>query len=154
MKRAVACITFALGLWAAAQAAGLPLSEHAIATARFGNDAVWYENNIPFFESADPALDRVYYYRWQIFRAHQRDLGPRGYISTEFLEDVGWQLNPYASLNDATGFHIYEGRWLRDRRYTNGYIDFMVSVGNDRHFSSHRNGSYHDVRVKRTCRPN
>jgi hypothetical protein len=50
---------------------------------------------------------------------------------------VSWQLFPYATLNDATGFHIYEGRWLRDRRYTNGYIDFMVGGGNERHFSEY-----------------
>jgi len=113
------------------------LDEHRLATAHFGGDASWYEGNIPFFESADPKLDAVYYYRWQIFRAHQRDLGERGTISTEFLEDVGWQLTPYASLNDATGFHIYEGRWLRDRRYASGYIDYMTSGGNDRHFSEY-----------------
>jgi hypothetical protein len=69
-------------------------------------------------------------------RAHQRDLGPRGYITTEFLDDVGWQREPYASLNDATGFHIQEGRWLRDRRYAGDYIDFMYEGGgNDRHFA-------------------
>lgn len=113
------------------------LDEHQLAASHFGGDAPWYEGNIPFFESADPKLDAVYYYRWQIFRAHQRDLGARGYISTEFLEDVGWQLSPYASLNDATGFHIYEGRWLRDRRYAGDYIDYMTSGGNDRHFSEY-----------------
>lgn len=128
---------FALALFAAAAAAGPVLDEAKLAKAHFGNDAAWYADNIPFFESSDSKLDAVYYYRWQIFRAHQRDLGPRGYISTEFLEDVGWQLNPWASLNDATGFHIYEGRWLRDRRYANGYIDFMTSGGNDRHFSEY-----------------
>lgn len=117
------------------RAADQPLQEHQIAAEQFGADAPWYENNIPFFDSADPLLNRIYYYRWQIFRAHQRDLGQRGYISTEFLDDVGWQLNPYASLNDATGFHIGEGRWLRDRRYVEDYIDFMYDVGNDRHFS-------------------
>ena len=111
------------------------LDEHKIAVARFGNDAPWYENNIPFFESSDPLLDRIYYYRWQIYRAHQRDLGSRGYITTEFLDDVSWQLSPYASLNDATGFHIYEGRWLRNRRYVDDYIDYMFSGGNDRHFA-------------------
>ena len=31
---------------------------------------------------------------------------------------MGWQLEPWASLNDATGFHIGEGRWLRDRRFS------------------------------------
>jgi hypothetical protein len=117
-------------------AASPQLDAHAVAQARFGNDAAWYENNIPLFESSDPKLDEVYYYRWSVFRAHQRDLGPRGYITTEFLDDVGWQRWPYASLNDATGFHIQEGRWARDRRYAGDYIDFMYEGGgNDRHFA-------------------
>lgn len=112
------------------------LDAHAVATARFGADAGWYEDNIPLFESSDQRLDKIYYYRWSVFRAHQRDLGPRGYITTEFLDDVGWQRWPYASLNDATGFHIQEGRWLRDRRYAGDYIDFMYEGGgNDRHFA-------------------
>ncbi len=113
------------------------LDTHRIARARFGNDAPWYENRIPFFESADPKLDAVYYYRWSLFRAHQRDLGADGYISTEFLDDVSWQLEPYASLNDATGFHLGEGRWLRDRRFADDYIDFMYRRGNDRHFTDY-----------------
>ncbi len=113
------------------------LDTHRIARDRFGNDAAWYENRIPFFDSADPRLDAVYYYRWSLYRAHQRDLGADGYISTEFLDDVGWQLEPYASLNDATGFHLGEGRWLRDRRYADDYIDFMYRRGNDRHFTDY-----------------
>ncbi|WP_404477735.1 MGH1-like glycoside hydrolase domain-containing protein [Novosphingobium sp. BL-52-GroH] len=109
----------------------------AIAKARFGNDAPWYESRIPFFESADPKIDAVYYYRWGLFRAHQRDLGAQGYITTEFADDVDWQREPYASLNDASGFHIAEGRWLNDRRFTGDYIDFMYEGGNDRHFTDH-----------------
>lgn len=135
MKRVAALLISILAMLAPVVADHTSLNEHDIAISRFGNDAAWYENNIPFFESSDPLLDQIYYYRWQIYRAHQRDLGARGYISTEFLDDVSWQLNPYASLNDATGFHIAEGRWLRDRRYANDYIDFMYSGGNDRHFS-------------------
>jgi hypothetical protein len=134
----IVILSLVLVLAAATAAAGAqdgPLDEKAIADARFGADAPWYADTIPFFASSDPLLERIYYYRWQIFRAHQRDLGSRGYISTEFLDDVGWQLNPYASLNDATGFHIGEGRWSRNRRYTNDYIDFLYDVGNDRHFS-------------------
>ncbi len=110
----------------------------AIAAARFGNDAPWYRDRIPFFESADPAIDAVYYYRWQVYRAHQRDLGAEGYITTEFADDVDWQRHPYASLNDASGFHIGEGRWLNDRRFADDYINFMyASGGNDRHFTDH-----------------
>ncbi|NWK97002.1 glycogen debranching protein [Sphingobium lactosutens] len=114
------------------------MEKDAIAARRFGNDAAWYRDRIPFFESADPKIDAVYYYRWQVFRGHQRDLGEEGYITTEFFDDVDWQRHPYASLNDASGFHIGEGRWLNDRRFTDDYINFMYrSGGNDRHFTDH-----------------
>jgi hypothetical protein len=115
----------------------LALDIPAIAKVRFGNDAPWYEGRIPFFESSDPKIDAVYYYRWGLFRAHQRDLGAQGYITTEFADDVDWQRHPFASLNDASGFHIAEGRWLNDRRFTGDYINFMYEGGNDRHFTDH-----------------
>jgi len=112
------------------------LPEHSLATTHFGADASWYEANIPFFECSDAELTRTYYYRWQLYKAHLKDLGSRGYIVTEFLDDVGWAKQPYQSLNDATAFHIYEGRWLRDPRYVDDYIDYMyIGGGNDRHFS-------------------
>lgn len=113
------------------------IDHHRVAVERFGNDAPWYEDRIPFFESADPRIDAVYYYRWSIFRAHQRDLGEKGYVTTEFADDVDWQREPYATLNDASGFHIAEGRWLNDRRFTDDYINFMYEGGNDRHFTDH-----------------
>jgi hypothetical protein len=112
------------------------LSAHNLAEEHFGNDAPWYEQNIPFFECSDPEITQIYYYRWQLFKSHLRDLGDRGYIVTEFLNDVGWAKAPYQSLNDATAFHIYEGRWLKDDRYVKDYIDYMYTGGgNDRHFS-------------------
>jgi hypothetical protein len=136
VQHAVLLATAAVLLPAAVAAQPLPLDEHKIAVARYGNDAPWYEGNIPFFEASDARLEHIYYYRWEVFRAHQRDLGTRGYISTEFLGDVRWQREPYASLNDASAFHIAEGRWLRDRRYADDYIDFLYEGGgNDRHFS-------------------
>ncbi len=102
----------------------------------FGNDAPWYRERIPFFESSDKDITDVYYYRWKIFRSHQRDLGANGFISTEFLDDVAWQTNPWASLNDATGFHLLEGRWCRDRRFKEDYATFMYSANsNTRQFS-------------------
>lgn len=113
-----------------------PLDAHAMLAARYGGDAAWYADNIPLFASSDPALDDAWYYRWALYRAHQRDLGPYGYISTEFFDDVGWQREPYAGLNDASAFHIAEGRWLRQRRYAGDYIDYLYAHGgNDRHFS-------------------
>ncbi|BDI33147.1 hypothetical protein CCAX7_51980 [Capsulimonas corticalis] len=111
------------------------LPQATLAASHFGHDAPWYKENIPFFECSDPQITEIYYYRWKDYKSHLRDLGARGYIATEFLDDVGWSLKPYESLNDATAFHIHEGRWLRDRRYMDDYIDFMYHGGNDRHFS-------------------
>ena len=112
------------------------LDADALATQYYGNDAPWYRDRIPFFESSDKDLTDTYYYRWSIFRAHQRDLGANGYISTEFLDDVGWQNMPWSDLNDATGFHLLEGRWCRDRRFKEDYANFMYGDEADmRHFS-------------------
>ena len=112
------------------------LPKEKLANEYFGADAPWFLQNIPFLEIDDPEIQQIYYYRWKLYRAHLRDLGDRGYIVTEFLDDVSWDKHPYSSLNDATGFHIYDGRWLRDGRYMNDYIDYMFTGGgNDRHFS-------------------
>ncbi len=111
------------------------LPEASLAAHYFGNDAPWFALNIPFFDCSDPQITQIYYYRWQLYKAHLKDLGGRGYIVTEFLDDVSWAKKPFQSLNDATAFHIDEGRWLRDNRYVDDYINFMYSGGNDRHFS-------------------
>lgn len=92
----------------------------------FHNDTPWYTPRIPLFTSSLSTLTEVYYYRWSLYRAHQRDLGPDGYITTEFLNDVSWQTQPYASLVDAAGFHLREGRWCRDRRFNGDYVGFML----------------------------
>ena len=117
-------------------ASGQIIDHQRMANHYFGNDSQWYVDNIPFFECSDPKIQQVYYYRWQLYNAHIRDIGSNRYVITEFLDDVGWDKEPYSSLNDATGFHIYEGRWLKDNRYIKGYIDYMFrGGGNDRHFS-------------------
>ncbi len=110
--------------------------ENNVARKYYGHDFQWYQKNIPFFECSDTTIQNVYYYRWRLYKAHLKNLGPLGYIVTEFLNNMSWDLEPYNSLNDATSFHIYEGRWLKNRQYINNYIDFMYKHGgNDRHFS-------------------
>lgn len=109
------------------------LDAKALVQKHFGNDAAWFQDRIPLFESSSSTIDDVYYYRWNVFRSHQRDLGPKGFISTEFLDNVGWQTNPWASLNDATGFHLREGRWCRDLRFKREYAAFILSSDSNTH---------------------
>ena len=112
------------------------IDHNKLAKEYYNEDTQWYLDNIPFFECSDKKIQDVYYYRWKLYKAHIRDVGEDGYIITEFLNDVSWDKNPYSSLNDATGFHIYEGRWLKNRKYLDGYINYMYrGGGNDRHFS-------------------
>jgi len=107
-----------------------------VSAEKFGNDKDWYLQNIPFFECSDKKIEGVYYYRWKLYKGHLKNLGANGYIVTEFLNTMSWDLKPNNSLNDATGFHMYEGRWLKDQRYIRDYINFMYQKGgNDRHFS-------------------
>ena len=108
----------------------------ALARQAYGNDAAWFVANVPAFDCADPDLAAIYAYRWRLYKAHLRNLGPKGWLVTEFLDDVGWQRQPYAMLNDATPFHLAEGRWLRDRGPLDAFVDFLYGEGgDDRHFS-------------------
>lgn len=133
---AVICATLLRALPAFAGGGTSILQSQAIASHYYGNDAPWFEANIPFFDCSDPEITEVYYYRWQLWKSHIRDLGEKGYILTEFLNDVSWSIRPWQTLNDATAFHIHEGRWLRDPRYVDDYIHFMYADGGDnRHFS-------------------
>jgi hypothetical protein len=114
------------------------LPQRKLSQAHFGNDHDWYDRNIPFFACADSTLEQVYYYRWELYKAHLKNLGSLGYIATEFLNEMSWDRKPYSSLNDATGFHLYEGRWLKDNRYVRDYITYLYQHGgNDRHFSEY-----------------
>ncbi|KAI3552899.1 hypothetical protein CABS01_06341 [Colletotrichum abscissum] len=120
-----------------ARLAQAALDVDAITEKYFGNDAPWYKNRIPLFESSDTEITDVYYYRWNLFRTHQRDVGTKyGYITTEFIDNVGWQTQPWASNNCAAIFHLSEGRWCRDPRFKQDHATFMYSAdSNPRQYS-------------------
>src|SRR5215467_7035499 len=102
----------------------------------YQEDANWYLNNIPFFECSDKQIEQVYYYRWKLYKAHIRRTGDNDYVITEFINHVPWDREPYCTINAASMHHIYEGRWLKDRRYMNGYINYLFQEGgNNRHYS-------------------
>lgn len=112
------------------------LDRNKLATDYYQEDAQWYLENVPFFECSDKQIEQVYYYRWKLYKAHLRNTGHNQYVTTEFINDMHWDRDPYSTINAATMHHIYEGRWLADDRYMDGYINYMYQDGgNNRQYS-------------------
>jgi len=82
----------------------------------------WMKDNVPFFECPDKRFEQVYYYRWWTFRKHLKKT-PDGFVFTEFLDQVGHS-GKHNTISCALGHHIYEGSWLRDKRYIDEYARF------------------------------
>jgi hypothetical protein len=114
-----------------------PILNHSkLAAQYFNTDSQWYIKNIPFFECSDKQIEEVYYYRWKMYKAHIRHVGDNEYVITEFINHAGWDREPYCTIDAASMHHIYEGRWLKDNRYIDGYIyNLCQQGGNNRHYS-------------------
>ena len=119
-------VALAVALLNAPLKIGSPLLDHA---ALLGDvpDKAWYEANIPFVDVPDTAIRDTYYYRWRTFKEALKYTGPRdGWIVSEFLGPVGYSA-PYGGIDAAAGHHLYEGRWLRDPRYLDDYLDYWLT---------------------------
>lgn len=107
-----------------------PVLDHAaLATKYYGEDALWYQDNIPFFECSDQEIEQVYYYRWKLYKAHIRNVGQNEFVITEFITHMDWDRAPYCTINAASMHHIYEGRWLANDLYLDGYINNLYQHG-------------------------
>jgi hypothetical protein len=88
----------------------------------------WYKDNIPFVDTPDTNINGVYYYRWSTHkRALRYTTAGAGYIATEYDNPV-WYAgdSSYSGLSDAAGYHILDGRWLRNRAYMDDYINYWL----------------------------
>jgi hypothetical protein len=113
-----------------------PVDLQYLVSSQFGSDSQWFKGNIPFFECSDRQIQEVYYYRWKLYKAHIRNVGRDEYVITEFINHVPWDRDPQCTINAASMHHIYEGRWLRDDRYVNSYINYLFQQGgNNRRYS-------------------
>lgn len=88
----------------------------------------WYKDNIPFFESPENQLDKIYYYRWELTTKHLVYGSPNdGYSYTEFLDRPFWS-GAYGAIACPAGHQIYETRWLRNRRYVQDFCEYWYHV--------------------------
>lgn len=84
------------------------------------------EKEIPIIDLPDKVIERAYYFRWWVYRKHVRKT-PEGHVITEFLPDVPWGTT-YNAIICASGFHIREGRWLKDTEgIIKDYIRFWLT---------------------------
>jgi hypothetical protein len=89
------------------------------------------KRNIPFFTCPDAEIERLYYYRWWVFRKHIEQT-PEGFVITEFLKKVP-HAGEYNALSCALGHHIAEGRWLRDGQFIDADIKYWLKPAKNLH---------------------
>jgi hypothetical protein len=84
----------------------------------------WLQKNVPFFECPDREVEEIYFFRWWSYRKHLVKT-PAGFVVTEFLTPVS-HAGAYNTVSCAAGFHLSEGRWLRDDQYLDDYTRFWL----------------------------
>jgi hypothetical protein len=82
------------------------------------------QREIPLFACPDPEVEETYYFRWWSFRKHLVQ-ATNGMVITEFLTPVH-HAGAFNTISCAAGFHIAEGRWLRDQSVLDDYIHFWL----------------------------
>lgn len=115
---------------------GQDIDKQKLAEKYYQYDKDWFLENIPFFECSDNTIEEVYYYRWKLYKAHIRNIGPGQNVITEFIIHMSFDRAPFCTINAASMHHIYEGRWLNNKKYVNSYIDYLYQKGgNNRSYS-------------------
>lgn len=85
--------------------------------------------NIPLIDLPDKDIEETYYFRWWTYRKHIKKTND-GFVITEFLPEVPWS-GKHNTINCAAGHHIYEGRWLKNPKYIQDYINFWLTKSGD-----------------------
>ncbi len=75
----------------------------------------WMQKNIPLFECPQQNFEEIFYFRWWTLRKHIKKT-EKGFVFTEFLIQRNYA-DKYNLISSALGHHIYESRWLHDKKY-------------------------------------
>ena len=94
------------------------------------NDSAWswMQKNIPLFECPQQNFEEIFYYRWWTLRKHIKKT-EKGFAFTEFLIQRSYA-DKYNLIASALGHHIYESRWLHDKKYMDDNLKIWYR-GND-----------------------
>ena len=146
--------------------AGLPTVGGVTAGAAFD----WARSNVPFVDLPTlPRVERVYYYRWKLFREHVLPTGCAAvpWVLTECRLATTRASNETSEDGDAlpvdgthgcvwgdalgvtaaaSGHHVAEGRWLRDPRVVASYARYLTRA--DPADAARACGAPHDKRAK------
>ncbi|MBC7947387.1 MAG: glycoside hydrolase [Chitinophagaceae bacterium] len=81
------------------------------------NDSAWawMQKNVPLFECPQQNFVEIFYYRWWTLRKHIKKT-EKGFVFTEFLVQRSYA-DKYNLIASGLGHHIYESRWLHDKKY-------------------------------------
>jgi hypothetical protein len=94
------------------------------------NDSAWswMQKNIPLFECPQQNFEEIFYYRWWTLRKHIKKT-EKGFVFTEFLIERSYA-DKYNLIASALGHHIYESRWLHEKKYMDDNLKVWYR-GND-----------------------
>ncbi|HKO82168.1 MAG TPA: hypothetical protein VJU78_17290, partial [Chitinophagaceae bacterium] len=86
------------------------------------NDSAWQwmQKNIPLFECPQQNFEEIFYYRWWTLRKHIKKT-EKGFVFTEFLVQRNYA-DKYNLIASGLGHHIYESRWLHNKKYMDDNI--------------------------------
>jgi hypothetical protein len=126
------------------------LADHTAEWNRF------FRSEVPAFESNDPRLDKLYYYRWYSLRAKMIRGGFGNYSGPACREDLAGA-NRVTSL--AAGPSMAELRWLADKSWAWGTARTLLGnltpegsvPGSVPYFGTSREPPYHNFVVKAVC---
>lgn len=84
-----------------------------------------FDIGIPLLDMSDEIIQKIYYFRWNIYSKHIKETS-EGYVVTEFFPEVPWS-GKYNTICCPAGHHIYEGRWLHNKKYLSDYCRFWFT---------------------------
>ena len=102
------------------------------------NDSAWawMKKNIPLFECPQQNFEEMFYFRWWTLRKHIKKT-EQGFVFTEFLVQRSYA-DKYNLISSALGHHIYESRWLHDKKYMDDNLHIWYRGNNGKPMSKLR----------------